>query len=178
MLASTMRAKADFRLRSEAYSGAVLVQCGPSVPVHRHATAVVHGDRIPSSLSVAGDSPVLAEYDGSASHPDVRGDEGSARSRSGAQGYQTGKLNVIILNHSRNLIFLLQNNFMMGATEATKRCVYILDFGLSRFFRQPTGEVIPPRERPGFVGSTRYASPNAHDQRVRYIFSWYWIALT
>lgn len=55
---------------------------------------------------------------------------------------------------------------MLGArSDAAKRWLYVLDFGLSRLYRTSTGEMIPARERPGFVGSTRYASPNAHESR-------------
>lgn len=55
---------------------------------------------------------------------------------------------------------------MMGSSERTKSCVYLLDFGLSRFYRSDKGDLFPPRARPGFVGSIRYASRNAHDGRV------------
>jgi len=57
------------------------------------------------------------------------------------------------------------SNFMTGSTERTKGCVYLLDFGLSRPYRKPDGILMIPRVQPGFVGSTRYASPNAHDGR-------------
>ena len=46
------------------------------------------------------------------------------------------------------------------------RKVYMLDFGLARQYTNSTGEVRPPRQAAGFRGTVRYASINAHKNKV------------
>lgn len=46
------------------------------------------------------------------------------------------------------------------------RKVYMLDFGLARQYTTATGEVRPPRTAAGFRGTVRYASVNAHKNKV------------
>ncbi|VDP16556.1 unnamed protein product [Soboliphyme baturini] len=53
-------------------------------------------------------------------------------------------------------------NFVVGIEEHDRRIVYILDFGLARRFRQEDGIMCQPRPKAKFRGTTRYASPNAH----------------
>ena len=53
------------------------------------------------------------------------------------------------------------SNFCVGFGEAQPRC-YIVDFGLARRWRLPSGEVRPPRESVDFRGTCRYASKHSH----------------
>lgn len=46
----------------------------------------------------------------------------------------------------------------------------MLDFGLARQYTTATGEVRAPRAAAGFRGTVRYASINAHKNKV--IFDW------
>ena len=54
------------------------------------------------------------------------------------------------------------DNFLMGLN--TKRAqVYMIDFGLSKRYRDPkTGEHIPYRDHKSLTGTARYASVNTH----------------
>jgi hypothetical protein len=61
--------------------------------------------------------------------------------------------------------FCFQSNFSMGKG-ANARKVYMLDFGLARQYTTATGEVRPPRTAAGFRGTVRYASINAHKNKV------------
>jgi serine/threonine protein kinase len=68
------------------------------------------------------------------------------------------------------------SNFLIRPSR--KYPVALIDYGLSRVFRDfRTGEIIPPRERPGFVGTAKYASLNAHNGRELGrrddLFSWF-----
>lgn len=56
---------------------------------------------------------------------------------------------------------LKPSNFAMGTGENARTC-FLLDFGLSRQYIMPTGELKPPRGTTGFRGTVRYASLNAH----------------
>lgn len=58
------------------------------------------------------------------------------------------------------------SNFAMGRTQHSSRKVYMLDFGLARQYVTTTGEVRPPRAAAGFRGTVRYASVNAHKNKV------------
>ena len=60
----------------------------------------------------------------------------------------------------------LQSNFSMGVGKSNSRKVYMLDFGLARQYTTATGEVRPPRTAAGFRGTVRYASINAHKNKV------------
>jgi tau tubulin kinase len=42
---------------------------------------------------------------------------------------------------------------------------FLIDFGLARKFRLPSGEIRPPRKNAGFRGTARYASTNSHHKR-------------
>ena len=42
----------------------------------------------------------------------------------------------------------------------------MLDFGLARQYTNASGEVRPPRAAAGFRGTVRYASINAHRNKV------------
>lgn len=54
------------------------------------------------------------------------------------------------------------DNFMMGNSHK-KTQVYIIDFGLSKRYRDPkTGEHIPYRDGKSLTGTARYASVNTH----------------
>lgn len=46
------------------------------------------------------------------------------------------------------------------------RKVYMLDFGLARQYTTASGEVRQPRSAAGFRGTVRYASINAHKNKV------------
>eukprot|EP00002_Diphylleia_rotans_P038516 TRINITY_DN8787_c0_g1_i2.p1 TRINITY_DN8787_c0_g1~~TRINITY_DN8787_c0_g1_i2.p1 ORF type:complete len:435 (-),score=92.40 TRINITY_DN8787_c0_g1_i2:122-1426(-) len=56
------------------------------------------------------------------------------------------------------------SNFAMGLGPFKHKC-YVLDFGLSRRFLLPDGNIRPPREQAGFRGTSRYASLNSHDSQ-------------
>jgi tau tubulin kinase len=43
--------------------------------------------------------------------------------------------------------------------------IYLIDFGLARKYRIPTGEIRPPRKSAGFRGTARYASINSHKSK-------------
>jgi len=54
------------------------------------------------------------------------------------------------------------DNFLMGLS-AKRTQVYIIDFGLSKRYRDPkTGEHIPYRDGKSLTGTARYASVNTH----------------
>ena len=57
------------------------------------------------------------------------------------------------------------SNFAIGRTSSTCRTVYMLDFGLSRQFTDPHGDVRPARSAAGFRGTVRYASLSAHHNK-------------
>lgn len=54
----------------------------------------------------------------------------------------------------------------MGYLPENKRKVYMLDFGLARQYVTSSGEVRSPRSAAGFRGTVRYASLNAHKNKV------------
>lgn len=61
---------------------------------------------------------------------------------------------------------MFQSNFAMGVHSNTCRKVYMLDFGLARQYTNQNGEVRAPRAAAGFRGTVRYASINAHRNKV------------
>lgn len=62
--------------------------------------------------------------------------------------------------------FDFQSNFSVGRLPHNCRKVYMLDFGLARQYTTATGEVRAPRAAAGFRGTVRYASINAHKNKV------------
>ena len=60
----------------------------------------------------------------------------------------------------------MQSNFSMGIHSNTCRKVYMLDFGLARQYVNQNGDVRAPRAAAGFRGTVRYASVNAHRNKV------------
>ena len=61
---------------------------------------------------------------------------------------------------------LCQSNFAMGRQSTNCKKVYMLDFGLARQYTNQNGEVRAPRAAAGFRGTVRYASVNAHKNKV------------
>ena len=47
----------------------------------------------------------------------------------------------------------------------------MLDFGLARQYTNANGDVRPPRQAAGFRGTVRYASINAHKNKVSVCWS-------
>lgn len=66
------------------------------------------------------------------------------------------------------MLFCFQSNFAMGRVPSTCKKVYMLDFGLARQYTNAAGEVRAPRAAAGFRGTVRYASVNAHKNKVRF----------
>jgi len=56
------------------------------------------------------------------------------------------------------------SNFAMGLNSRHRKC-FLIDFGLARRYRLPTGEVRPARESTGFRGTARYASIHSHSAK-------------
>mmetsp|Transcript_10419 Transcript_10419/g.38693 ORF Transcript_10419/g.38693 Transcript_10419/m.38693 type:complete len:419 (+) Transcript_10419:491-1747(+) len=56
------------------------------------------------------------------------------------------------------------SNFVVGR-HSRKNYIYVIDFGLARKYRLPSGEIRPPRKHAGFRGTARYASVNSHKCR-------------
>lgn len=72
------------------------------------------------------------------------------------------------------------SNFLIRPSRAHP--IALMDFGLCRpYIDRATGEQIPPRTRPGFVGTLKYASLNAHSGRELGrrddLFSWFYTLL-
>lgn len=55
------------------------------------------------------------------------------------------------------------SNFVVGNWFQMDKRLYLLDFGLARYFRKQDGSVLQPRKDIGFRGTVRYASLNSHD---------------
>ena len=68
--------------------------------------------------------------------------------------------------YSHVSLIYLQSNFSMGRLPSTCKKVYMLDFGLARQYTTSSGEVRSPRPAAGFRGTVRYASVNAHKNKV------------
>lgn len=66
--------------------------------------------------------------------------------------------------HTQNFLHrdMKPDNFLMGVG-AKRSQVYMIDFGLSKRYRDPkTGEHIPYRDKKSLTGTARYASVNTH----------------
>lgn len=70
--------------------------------------------------------------------------------------------------HERGIVHrdIKPSNFIIGfpGTPEHTSC-FLIDFGLARQFRRPTGELREPRECPGFHGTSRYASVASHNHQ-------------
>lgn len=56
------------------------------------------------------------------------------------------------------------SNFALGMQPDRISTCYVIDFGLARRYIDDHGAHRPPRDKPGFRGTARYASPHAHLQ--------------
>lgn len=68
--------------------------------------------------------------------------------------------------HARGFLHrdIKPSNFLIRASRSHP--LVLTDFGLSRAYIDPeTNEPVPPRKKPGFVGTAKYASLNAHEGR-------------
>ena len=66
--------------------------------------------------------------------------------------------------HSRNFLHrdMKPDNFLVGSGKKA-HLVYMIDYGLSKRFRDPkSGEHIPYRDNKSLTGTARYASVNTH----------------
>ena len=54
------------------------------------------------------------------------------------------------------------SNFAMGLAPGRKDQCVMIDFGLTRKYRLPSGQIRPARDIAGFRGTARYASINSH----------------
>mmetsp|Transcript_28666 Transcript_28666/g.64960 ORF Transcript_28666/g.64960 Transcript_28666/m.64960 type:complete len:561 (-) Transcript_28666:245-1927(-) len=54
------------------------------------------------------------------------------------------------------------SNFAMGLAPGRREQCVMIDFGLTRKFRLPSGQIRPARDIAGFRGTARYASINSH----------------
>lgn len=63
--------------------------------------------------------------------------------------------------HEKNLIHrdIKPENFTIGRIDFGQ--IYIIDFGLSKYFRDSSGKHIPYTQNKGLIGTARYASINA-----------------
>lgn len=57
------------------------------------------------------------------------------------------------------------SNFVVGRSKSKRDRSYLIDFGLARKYRLPSGEIRPPRKSAGFRGTARYASINSHHSK-------------
>jgi len=58
--------------------------------------------------------------------------------------------------------FVLGGRYKASQDPSLANKLYIIDFGLSRKYVGPDGEIKPPRPNAGFRGTARYASVNSH----------------
>lgn len=49
----------------------------------------------------------------------------------------------------------------MGRNETADTCC-LIDFGISKYYKDSKGKHIPKRDKKSFIGTTRYASISAH----------------
>jgi casein kinase 1 len=67
--------------------------------------------------------------------------------------------------HNRNVIHrdLKPENILLGRTDNEAHMIYLVDFGISKVFRDNQGRHISFKENKPFIGTTRYASIAAHN---------------
>lgn len=73
------------------------------------------------------------------------------------------------INYIKKFIMygIFQSNFAMGRINTqTKNIVFMLDFGLARFYADSQGKVRDERKNVGFRGTMRYCSLTAHYRKV------------
>ena len=66
--------------------------------------------------------------------------------------------------HNKGVVHrdLKPENILMGKTDKNNQC-FIVDFGISKVYRDNNGIHIPYRDKKSFIGTTRYASISAHN---------------
>lgn len=73
--------------------------------------------------------------------------------------------------HSKNLLHrdLKPDNMCIGYDDIDQ--IYLIDFGLAKYFKDSQGKHIPQTEKKGIIGTARYASLTAHlGQLLKLIF--------
>jgi serine/threonine protein kinase len=67
-----------------------------------------------------------------------------------------------IVLHAKNLIHrdIKPENFVIGHDDISM--LYLIDFGLSKYYRDVHGKHIPYTDKKGIIGTARYASIHAH----------------
>lgn len=81
-------------------------------------------------------------------------------------------MDVIEYVHSYHFIHgdIKPGNFCFGVGESKLGRIYLIDYGLAKFYRDPlTLEHIRPHSMPFLRGTRRYASLNMHLHRGRYL---------
>jgi len=73
-------------------------------------------------------------------------------------------LNILEAIHNKGVVHqdLKPGNFLMGIGDKHDQC-FIVDFGLSKYYRYSNGTHIPYRDNKTFLGTSRYASIAAHN---------------
>ncbi|CAD8181110.1 unnamed protein product [Paramecium octaurelia] len=74
------------------------------------------------------------------------------------------------LLHSKNLIHrdLKPDNVCIGYEDVDK--IYLIDFGLAKYYREQNGNHIPQVDKKGIIGTARYASLTAHLCMMLYVY--------
>jgi serine/threonine protein kinase len=72
-------------------------------------------------------------------------------------------LNILETIHNKGVVHrdLKPENILMGKGDKHNQC-FIVDFGISKVYRDSNGTHIPYRDKKSFIGTTRYASICAH----------------